>query len=258
MINHFRTLLGNTAGPVVPAGEAGAEYIPPFRPLTLPGYLVTLRQRLFGAAPDPFLLRYRLHQLLAVVHATPLEEYVRALDTRLTYLPPGDDLADPALYRPRVHPLGGTAADLLTVGGIAAAPDGTGRSSHAFRIAPAGAGTVRIQAQRPPFSNLVLAAAPGTALALPGAGYTVRLGTADPGAAWLVEVTNRPQRDLGQIVADCALVGEPVLRSLFGAFPVEPYRTFANLWTAQAETPLRLAALVTALVYRTEEVRTRG
>lgn len=255
MINHFRTLLSNGAGPVFPGGTPGAAYVPPFTPLLLPNSLEAIRSRLFGPNPDVFFKNYRVRQLLAVVHAGPLDAYVRALDTRITYATTAPDLLDESLYVPVVHPLSGTAADVLTVAGTPAAPDPTGQAYRSYRIAPTGSGTVQVTLQQSPGSNLVLNFTPGDVLPLTGSGYTFKLTTDNPGAAWLVEIINRPQWDLGELVAGLGSLGEPTLLKLFGVPRVEPYTTFANLWETQHETPLRLAALVTALVYRTEEWR---
>lgn len=259
MINHYRTLLRNLPGPVVPDGATpGEEYAPPFQPVVLPAYLAAVRTRLFGADPDPFMVRYRLRQLLAVVHAGPLLAYVTALDPRLTYGTTAADLADPALYAPTVHQLGGGAADVLTVFGAPAAPDASGRTTLAYRIEPTGSGAVRVALEQPPFTTTATPFQPGDAVPLPGAGYAFRLTTDNPGASWSVTVVNRPQRDPGGLTADLGTLGEPALRQLFGTAPAGVYKPLAALWAAPIDTPLRLGALVTAAVYRTEERRTRG
>lgn len=252
MLNHVRTLLldrPDDADPALPGEELVAAG---YRPAPPPAALAAVRRVLFGADPDRLLLNYRLRQLLAVVHASPLEPYVTAPDPRITYLPFAADLLDPALYLPRVTPTGSTPADAaLTVSGAPLPPDAAGRAEFAFAVTVLAGGAVRVDRLRPdPLNTNSAPPAP-----LVGSGYAVTPGRADAGLAWLVEVRNRPQYDPGALVASAATLGEPVLAALFGTADAEPYRTFRNLWRDGRETPLRLAALVLALAYRTDEAR---
>jgi hypothetical protein len=86
----------------------------------------------------------------------------------------------------------------------------------------------------------------------------VRLTTDDPGSSWAVEVLLRPQRDPGELCADLESVGDARLVELFGLERTEPWATLRRVWHGTRETPLRLAAAVTAAVYRTEEARRAG
>src|SRR5690606_37703460 len=82
MINHVRTLLLGLPGAASPGYQtAGEEFVDPtFQPVALPTYLAAVRRTLFGVDPDRLMLNYRLKQLLEVIHATELAEYVTFLD----------------------------------------------------------------------------------------------------------------------------------------------------------------------------------
>jgi hypothetical protein len=278
MVNALRTLLYHRAGPYVPPGDLpGDAYVPAYQPPVLPAALVTLRGVLFGLQPDDAMLRYRLRQLLAIVHASPLAAYAVDLDPRITYRLDDAPWADPAVFLPRatryaqgLPPIGSLpvfdamtfnsglvldptiAADSLAFSGAPSAPDGPGRMSYSYTVTINADASVTVTAAQPPGFNLTQGFTPTIdKVPLPGSGYSVRLGAANPGSAWLVQVTNRPQTGPGALVASAASAGEPTLLALFGAAPVEPYKTFAGAWNDQRETPLRLAALVLALAYRT-------
>lgn len=261
MLNHARTLLMNVTCPSPQAMlYPGDELIAPgFRQLALPTYLNTVRARIYGAAPDRYMRNYRTRQLLALLHAGPLEEFVLALDRRVTYGFDDEALVGNGLFLPRVTAVAAAGPPLL-VTGSPAAPDATGRMYHSFAVDVSGANTVGVTGRQPPHLASTVPYAVGDGgvserIPLPGTGYGFRLRAGDANTSWLVEVLLRPQRDLGQIAADLEGVGEPVLLQLFGVGREEPYLTFRNLWFDQRETPLRLGGLVMALVYRTEERR---
>lgn len=256
MLNHYRTLLLN----LPPAGEEVAEEKIPaaFTPVTLPTCVQAVRRVLFGAAPDRAMLNYRSRQLLRVVHATPLAEWVTKLDPRVAYTLAGGDLVRAAAFVPTVYQTAGPAAGLPVVGGPAA-PDATGVMRLRYTVDVTSLTTVTVTRHTEP------AAAPTVPFALTGglsepvelrgAGYAVRLTTADPGSAWAVDVLLRPARDVGELCADLEAVGDARLVELFGVEATEPWATLRRVWRGTRETPLRLAAAVTAAVYRTEEAR---
>lgn len=88
MINHGRSLLLNISGANYQPQYLGEEYIPPeFGSLNLPSYLLVARRLIFGARPERVFLNYRVRELLHTIHETELEEYLYALDPRVTYWP---------------------------------------------------------------------------------------------------------------------------------------------------------------------------
>ena len=85
MINHARTLLLNVSPNTYNASMLGEEFIPEFTPVALPSYLQIARNILFGATPDKVFMNFRAYELLSLLHSTELEEFVTALDPRVTY-----------------------------------------------------------------------------------------------------------------------------------------------------------------------------
>jgi len=253
VLNHARTLLMNVAGDAAPGTVAEELVDPAFRPVAVPTPLAQVRRALFGADPDRDMLNFRCRQLLAVVHATPLAAFLTALDPRVTY---GFDAAaavDPAAWVPTVRRLRGTGT--LTVLGEPEAPDATGRVRHALLVSVDTPATARVERTTRPLTADVRGYAANARVPLAGTGCDFRLAAEGSGQAYAVEVLARPRLDVGGLAAAAGGLGEPVYAYLFGITNAEPYRTFRALWTAQREVPLRLAGLVCALVYRSEEVR---
>lgn len=258
MINHCRTLLLNRDGRGYVVGVPGEEYTPPeFRAVALPRALQRVWQCLFGTDPDRPYLHYRVRQYLALLHAGPLAEFVTDLDPRITYDHDSSPFLVDGLFLPQTTRLTGTGE--LRVLGNPEAPDALGRMAHYFAVSLADADTVVVRQIAPPMlrftTDLVVSGDRSQRIALPGAGYEFQLSAWTNADTWNVQIYNRPQRDLGEVAAMLATAGADSHLALFGAAPVEPYLSWQRLWTDQAETPLRLGAVVLALAYRIEEAR---
>lgn len=259
MFNHGRTLLLNRQADAV--DFPGFELVPrDFVPVDLSAALMTVRNRLFGANPDVRMMRYRVRQYVTLIHSTPLVDWMLALDPRITYSVGEDQrLNDDALFRPVVSQIAG-AESRLSVSGSPTAPDASGRMFNSYEVDILTSTTVEVKRINPPIkSNIVtfdISSGVSAAIPLPDSGYSIMLKTDNPGASWIIEVTNRPQRDLAHIVVSLQSIGEPVLLGLFGLERVEPWLTVRNIWQTSRETPLRLAAALMALIYRTELLRT--
>lgn len=95
MINHGRSLLLNANGSSFVRDDVpGEEYIPPdFQSVRLPTSIQRVRSVLFGDRPDRLMLNYRTRELLQLLHATELREFLTDLDPRITYQF-GSDFAD--------------------------------------------------------------------------------------------------------------------------------------------------------------------
>lgn len=88
MPNFVRTLLLNQARTFFDTAVPGEEYVAPyFIPVTLPIALNKIRNILFGTSPSRTAVNYRLFQLLQMLHATELAEFMTYHDSRITYLP---------------------------------------------------------------------------------------------------------------------------------------------------------------------------
>ncbi len=252
MLNHARTLLVNVDGTADGTACVAGELIDPaFRAVEYPSPLLKVRRALFGAAPDMHMLAYRSRQLLAAVHASPLAYHVTAFDPRITYDFTDETAVRPEAFAPVVSGSGDTTSVLLY--DDPDAPDATGRMYHAFLVT-AVAGTVTVERTTTPFSILEFSQDANAKIELPGCGVRVRL-TAPGDQAWKVEITARPAKGLPQLAADASALGEPVYNYLFGVVNVEPFVTFRNLWFRNPALPPRLAGLVCAILYRSEQER---
>ena len=74
-------------------------------------------------------------------------------------------------------------------------------------------------------------------------------------AKWYVVAKAVPDPAITILMPVLEMLGEPVFLELFGASPVEPYKTFRNLWHDHYSAVYRLAGLTAAIIYRTEELR---
>jgi hypothetical protein len=258
MLNHFRTLLlnrsGSTSGFVNRLGE---EFIPTeFRSITnLPNYVVKPRQVLFGNQPDWLFENYRVRQLLAIVHATPLAEYVTAFDNRITY-----DVSNPDMFANVFRTT--TKGEGIRFAGRPGEPDGIGQSLRRWNISVIDEDTVRISQvlPSPRVDNIDYTLENGWSnlLKLGGNDFYFSFNP-DLNDAWSVEQKLRPQRSLGELVANLEAATAPYWNDLFGVGTAsgeeEPWKTFRNLWHDHPELPYRLSGFLVALVYRTEQRR---
>jgi len=272
-------------------GWMGDEYIPPtYSPVVLPTHLEKLRVYFFGTNPDRVFLNYRVRQLLSVLHATPLVEFVEDLDSRISYDPNNSDLFADSNYGLR-------DTDNLFFTNEIGAPDVLGRSFYKWKLRRMGPETIWVEKLSPireiTIQEYTITNGLSNILSLPGseAGFRFRdselptttlvLATLTPAqlaqltpAELLamaldstpttlatdqqVEAFARPERDLGEITANLRESGAPFALSLFGAGTptgaVEPFLTFRNLWNNHPELAYQLGGLLLAMIYRTEEL----
>ncbi len=264
MYNHGRTLLLNLNGDSSPGEDYLAEELVPkdYRRVNLPSYLQLIRSRLFGADPDRAMLNYRLRQYLAVIHSTELGQFLLDLDPRVTYGAAVEDtLTRAGTFTPRIRQSGGALASLYLLG-EPGSPDSVGRIRYDFDVAVLSNTTVEVKRVVPYakswISTLTLADGLSNILDLPGTGYQFRLNTNNPAARFVIDGYLRPQWDLSQILAMLKQIGETTTVQLFGVDNQEPYQTLRNVWNDHPESVYQLGALLVAVVYRTEEVRSRG
>lgn len=259
MINHARTLLLNIDG-TTNADPYGAEYVEDnYVAKRLPSYVLRVREILFGRNPDALYRNYRLAQLMNILHATELEEFVVALDPRITYTTGelGDLYAD--TFGLIVSKLGATTADLSLIGSLRV-DDEIGRSLRNWRVSASGY-VVTVQQRTPPGPTVETTytdvSGISSLITLPGSDLTFRLPTGTTGA-WLVESKVRPSVDLGDLASRMGRLGEDVLLELFGVGSdragSEPFKTFKNLWYQHPALAYKLGGLLLAVIYRTDEI----
>jgi len=277
MFNHARTLLVNLDGSASYfANVPGDELIPQtFRSLELPTYLDTCRSQIFGSTPDRTMLNYRSAQLLTMIEATDLQEYVLALDPRLTYLNSSESLTGETLFEPQVRRITGTSDNILTIIGKPIAPDSVGVCGYRYDIvvdmASSGGGfsggggspfylqSVTVDRLTTPTASeqspLNLTGGLGGPFDLPYSGYRFTVHP-DDDSTWTIRGFLRPQRTLSEIDTLLRSIGEPVLIQLFGVSNEEPYLTFKNCWNNHPELAYRLGGFILAMIYRTNEIYT--
>lgn len=263
MYNHARTLLINLTGSTgFISNSPGEELIPAtYSQLILPGYINSIRSRLFGANPDRAMLNYRTAQLLQVIASTELQTYVVALDSRITYQLNKLNLATDNVFDPVVNRYAGTSGDVLTLVGDMASPDVSGQSAYNFNIKVISDGGTKLQISRLTFplqeneEPLYLVNGLSPEFNLPFSNYKFRVNTLNVGAAWTISGFLRPTSTISEINENLKAIGEPGLLSLFGTTNQEPYTTFKNCWQYHPEFSYQLSGFLLALIYRTEEIR---
>jgi hypothetical protein len=256
MINHARNLLLNTADvsyfPDIPFEEI---VDPGYAVKTLPGYLTTVRNVLFGTSPDRLMLNIRSRQLLAALHSTELEEFILKLDKRITYT------FDTALFKLSsgysVKQTSGAVSDLGIVRYTDIVADKTGKCRYSWSVAYDGSDTtITSDKQASAIYTPIFTDNMSELLQLPGVADAIR--HADAAATWRVVLNVLPEKTLGQLVADLDALGGDTLLRLFGIGSLrattEPFTTLYNLWNSHYDIPHRLGAVVLALILKTNEL----
>jgi hypothetical protein len=77
-------------------------------------------------------------------------------------------------------------------------------------------------------------------------------------AQWYIIARATPEPAITTVIPLLEMLGEPIFLKLFGVAEVEPYVTFKNLWFDHPLPAYRLAGLVLAVIYRTEELRAKN
>ena len=225
---------------------------------------------LFGARPDQRFLNLRIRELLSYIHQTELEEYVYALDTRVTYWPEEETTA--FKYQPSIRILQTRGAPRsVAVSGEFVVGNAGGRANRRFtlqlaNLEPDGF-AVTAADEQDRLNRLVVPVDAMTNLpviTLPETQVKIRINDSQDAppdlneiaASWLLVLAANPPPAITTLLPALELLGEPVFLDLFGVEDAEPYATFKNIWFDHPLPAYRLAGLTLALIYRTEEVRT--
>jgi len=264
MFNHARSLLMNLDGDSVSQREVypGDVIIPAeYRAVSLPSYLESMRQQLFGAMPDRAFLNYRVFQLLQLAESTELRNWFHTFDTRLTYrLDAITSVFSPDVFYPVVTPAAGNTAK-LTLHGEGMSPDMLGRSRFEYSVEVTDVNTVTVthvtglSGAKTYVQVVELVEQLSPLIELPLSGYSVRLSGLQLGNFWNIIGFLQPTSTLPGIETTLRQIGETNLVQLFGLAGTEPYTTFQNCWERHPDFAYRLTGLVAAVVHRTEEYR---
>lgn len=260
MFNHVRTLLMNTEVSPNYLSQLGAELIDPtYLRKTLPGFLGSVHRVLFGSNPDRHMLNYRSHQLLSVIAASTLADYIAYDDARITY-----DLTRPtffatSLYEPQVQLVAGTGE--LLFAGFPDAHDHGGQTEFNWMLEVVDGSNVRLTLLKPlrAVTNAYslsgglsdLQAIPW----LPGQSVAFNGGS---GSTYSVLSRIRPQWDTASLLTRLESLGDAVAKQVLGLtsgkYKVEPHKTFYNVWKDSPSSTDRLAALLLAFANRVGEL----
>lgn len=256
MINHIRTLLLNRAATELT--DAGDAYVPPaYTVKSVNGHAVTVRNALFGSAPDRLLMNFRLYQLLKVVRVSTLAAFETRDDSRITY--------DALLARAFPDVFGAvlvTVDDRVTIVNSetpAYDVDASGVTRHKLRLT-IGASTVTwrwLSASRSDITLPKPAASGGTISVSAPPGAYAMLVPDEEGTSWIFDLTYRPTATITDLATALDDAGLAVTELIRGASPrvtpLAPYDTLFTAWSAP-ETPFdRVAAATIALALRTYE-----
>jgi hypothetical protein len=258
MINHARTLLLNPAKDSKPAPDLPGEHIVPesYRQIVMPSSVERFRRCVFGTAADRLMYNYRLWQLMTILHATELEEYVTGLDPRITYWP----LRNVRGFLDAFAPVVPEAVHLL--GDLSPATDG--QLQHRFLLTYQGGASLRVQRLTSPANDTVYTVVADDAVTspVPLAGTSLqaemRVPLTQVGKAYEVVVRKRPAMDLPACLA--ALTGIITEEDMqdYKDFGGPEITTFLNLYRQHPQLPYKLGGLVLAVIYRAERARSKG
>jgi hypothetical protein len=252
IVNQARTLLLNRTGTGF-IKRPGEEFIAPtFAKIeNLPNYLSGVRTALFGSSSDWLIENYRTRQYMTILHSTELEEFVTALDPRITY-DPFDNSMFQGVFGTTVNKTG------LKVIGSPPPPDDTGRSDLRWRITSVDGDSTLIKLFTPDTPEVEVAYQQTTPLF---DGLSVQFD-ADPDKFWTVQIRRRPRRSLGAILQTLEFSTAQYWNDLFGVGSArgetEPWKTFRNLWLKNKQLPYRLGGILMAFIYAMEERRLSG
>lgn len=265
MINHGRTLLLNIDGSTRPDGTyIGEEYIDPlYLNIKLPISLSRIRGALLGFNSDRATLNYKLNQLLKMVHSTSLAHYVTDLDHRITYLDNTDTrLFDPTTYSGIVKLLEGSNTWAINLIGNPSTVRSNGLMFDSWDIELQTVTSVAVSHRVKDLSTAVTSITYTSGLSsivpLTGTGFTftINQGVLSELPKWSLDIITRPESTITDIF-DLVKKQLDTDESLF--LNEQPYVELFNTWRASIlPVPIRLSAVVIALMYRIEKLRVQG
>jgi len=261
MINHVRNLLMNRAKDGYSYDFPGEEYIPAaFVPRKLHPVLVSAFQQLFGTNPDRLFLNYRMRQLMAIIHATELEEFVVYYDPRVTYLPLIDDESFfSSIFGTAVTQVVGTGDEFL-VNGEAVAAAGANRLQQIWDVVVTDANTLRVDKRTNPVDSIEYPLVYRNGLSdeypLSGSSLSFRIREAPLNTRWTVEARMQPTADdIGTTIAGLETsLGDGGLQYLFPLNAQEPVATWKRVWARNPIAGYRYGAVLLAIADRVNQM----
>jgi hypothetical protein len=258
MINHARTLLLNPqAGQNFNPSIIGEEFMPSdYVYVEIPRRLNRVRDILFGNNADRAMKNYRLREVMALLHSTELDQHVRELDSRITYLPTRNDVFE-AAFGTSITSNHSVASSYLIVENEELTTS-SGRLSEHWTVtvdSPATSATIVRHTPLASSHSTSISSPQTDSIALPGSDLTAQITNPIAGHSYDIKSLKRPARNLAYIAGQLQTgMGAAAEAELFYK-AVEPYSTFENLWFKNPHLPYKLGGLLLALIYRLEDFR---
>lgn len=255
MINRVRTLLMNRGREGYDLRLPGEEYIPAdYVRRSQPVWLKRIYSRLFGAAPDRLFINYRMRQLMQVIHATPLAEFVSSSGDDITYLPFRDELGS-ALFCQTLQPLTGTASAYLH--GKHTADTTIGQTTYLWDVRLIAADTVRVTTRIPveTYADVPVTFSNGLSnqITLIPRKLTTSFNTADVGFGYQVQSVVRPAADITDILTSVFSAAEGLDDlHVFAPRLATEQTMYCDIWRKHPQFVMRYAALCLAIANFTE------
>ena len=270
MINHVRTILFNRTRAGAGLDQPGEEYIQTgFTPRILTPTMESVSRVLLGGDTSRSALNYRMHQIMQVMHATPLEVDITAKDSRITYLPFKDDLFTGPYdlqYNSATWSYGFVAPGdsriqatdkylrFFTNNNPAMPAEPAHKRWLVHRVPTSGV-DFRVTQLHAPFTSVdVPSVTNDTSLPLVGTNMTFKIQNVSGNAYFEIVAKSRPVFDLADTFRlVLQIMGESGLREIFSSMPSEPYATWYDIFNnSQQATVFRFTALLLAMAERLE------
>lgn len=265
MINHIRTLLlSRDGGQGYGYDFPGEEFVlPAFRAKAMPTFLSGAFRMLFGSNPDRLYLNYRMRQIMALLHATELEEFVLLPDKRVTYWPLVDDGFPDAFINSTNQYLGPFTR--LFVVGTAVADDGAGQSELQWKVRQYGSGPyyIEITRQTPPAppesTEITFTDSLSEEIPLPGSALRFRIEQPiSAGVEWIITARAKPVRDFGATLqAAIRLIPQSGIDNLFLS-EIAPIPTLKRVWLDHSLFAYKYSAMLLSIAYYLDGVVETG
>lgn len=258
MINRVRTLLMNCGREGNDLRLPGEEYIPAdFVRRSQPIWLRRVYTRLFGANPDRLFINYRMRQLMQLIHATPLSEFVTVDDAAITYLPFRDEL-NGSLFQQVMTPAG--AAYLH---GGHSADEANGQTEYAWTVQLIAEDTVRVTSLIPAatYVDVPVTFTGGLSSVVPliPKRLTTSFNVHDVGFSYQVQSTVRPATDIAAVLTTAFNGAEGLdTLNLFASDIAAEQAMYYDIWTKHPQFVMRYAAVCMAIANFTETQETVG
>lgn len=237
MINHYRTALLNIDGKNWPGLEFPGEELVynKFFSKPLKGAVATAYRLMFGEKPERAYLNYRLRQITTMWHDGPLHELVTSIDNRITYWPLRFSANMGGYGTVKVDPVNLWTSPDYVVFGTPTADDAAGRALFIYDvIVENGLCTVKDEHSGIIFTTTSV----GSYFNL---GNNIKIGIGN--GHYRVEAVGVPEKDIGQVLADCdAVFGNELSTLLFS-----DKDSLKELWKRSVFPSERLGAISLAV-----------